>query len=48
MMTAAFGDDMMDILTQFLTDGDVDSAIKEIAGSAERNNVRTANDWFWK
>jgi glucose/mannose transport system substrate-binding protein len=48
MMTAAFGDDMMDILTQFLTDGDVNSAIKEIAGSAERNNIRTANDWFWK
>jgi len=48
MMTPAFGDDMMDILTEFLTNGDVDSAIKEIAASAERNGIRTANDWFWK
>jgi glucose/mannose transport system substrate-binding protein len=48
MMTSAFGDDLSDILTQFLTDSDVDSAIKEIAGSAERNNIATANDWFWK
>jgi glucose/mannose transport system substrate-binding protein len=48
MMTSAFGDDLSDILTQFLTDSDVDSAIKEIAGSAERNSIATANDWFWK
>jgi glucose/mannose transport system substrate-binding protein len=48
MMTAAFGDDLQDILTQFLTNGDVASAIKEIAGSASRNKIKTANDWFWK
>jgi glucose/mannose transport system substrate-binding protein len=48
MMTSAFGDDMQDILTQFLTDGDVSSAIKEIASSASRNNIKSANDWFWK
>ena len=48
MMTAAFGDDLQDILTQFLADKDVDSAIKQIAESAERNNVKSANDWFWK
>jgi len=48
MMTPAFGDDLMDILTQFLTDGDIDRAIKEIAGSAERNNLKEACSWFWK
>ncbi len=34
IMTPAFGDDLQDILTQFLTDGDVDSAIAEIAASS--------------
>jgi glucose/mannose transport system substrate-binding protein len=48
MMTAGFGDDMQDILTQFLTDGNVDNTIKEIAASAERNKIAAANDWFWK
>ncbi len=48
MMTPAFGDDLQDILTQFLADRNVDNAIREIAASAERNNIRTANDWFWK
>ncbi len=48
MMTPAFGDDLMDILTQFLTDSDVDSAIKEIAASAERNKLKEACSWFWK
>ena len=48
MMTAAFGDDLQDILTQFLVDKDVDNAIQQIADSAKRNNVKSANDWFWK
>ncbi len=48
MMTPAFGNDLQDILTQFLVDKNVDSAIKQIADSAQRNNVRSANDWFWK
>lgn len=48
MMTAAFGDDLQDILTQFLADKDVDSAIRQIAESAQRNNVKSSNDWFWK
>lgn len=48
MMTPAFGDDLMDILTQFLTDGDVDFAIEQIAESAERNDIAEKSSWFWK
>jgi len=48
MMTPAFGDDLMDILTQFLTDANVDSAIKQIAESAERNNIKEKCSWFWE
>jgi glucose/mannose transport system substrate-binding protein len=48
MMTQAFGNDLQDILTQFLTDGNVDNVIKQVAASAARNNVKAANDWFWK
>jgi glucose/mannose transport system substrate-binding protein len=48
IMTPAFGDDLQDILTQFLTDSDVDSAIEEIAASAERNNIKEKCSWFWK
>jgi len=48
MMTPAFGDDLMDILTQFLVDQDVDSAIDQIAQSAERNNIKEKCSWFWE
>ena len=48
MITPAFGDDLMDILTKFLVDRDVSSAIKEIAQSAERNKLAEACSWFWK
>jgi len=48
MVTPAFGDDLMDILTKFLVDQDVDAAVKEIAQSAERTKLAEASSWFWE
>ncbi|MEM3434004.1 MAG: ABC transporter substrate-binding protein [Candidatus Methanomethyliaceae archaeon] len=48
LYTAAFGSELMDILTKFLVDGDVDAAINAIAEAAERTNLAEACSWFWE
>lgn len=48
MITPAFGSELMDILTKFLVDQDVDAAISAIAEAAERTNLAEACSWFWK
>jgi len=48
MITPAFGSELVDILTQFLADQNVDEAIKSIAEAAERTNLAEACNWFWE
>ncbi len=48
MITPAFGSELVDILTQFLADQNVDGAIKSIAEAAERTNLAEACNWFWE
>jgi len=48
MITPAFGSELMDILTRFLVDQDVDAAIQAIAEAAERTNLAEACSWFWE
>lgn len=48
MVTPAFGSELMDILTRFLVDQDIDVVIKEIAEAAERTNLEEACSWFWE
>lgn len=47
MMTPAFASELMDILTRFLVDGEVDAAIEDIAKAAERTQLAEACSWFW-
>jgi glucose/mannose transport system substrate-binding protein len=47
LMTANFGGDLMNILTQFISDGNVDNAINQIASAAERDNLKQDMSWYW-
>ncbi len=47
LMTADFGGDLMNILTQFLTDSNVDNAINQIAAAAERDQLKAKSAWYW-
>ncbi len=48
LYTASFGSELMDILTRFLVDKDVDATIQAIAEAAERTNLAEACSWFWE
>ncbi len=48
LMTANFGGDLQNILAQFVTDGNVDSAITQIAAAAQRDNLRQNMAWYWQ
>jgi hypothetical protein len=48
MITPAFGSELMDILTRFLVDKDVNAAITSIAEAAERTKLAEACSWFWE
>jgi glucose/mannose transport system substrate-binding protein len=47
LMTANFGGDLMNILTQFLSDSNVDNAISAIAAAAARDNLKQNSAWYW-
>jgi glucose/mannose transport system substrate-binding protein len=47
LMTANFGGDLMNILTQFISDGNLDNAINQIASAAERDNLKQDMSWYW-
>ena len=47
LMTANFGGDLQNVLTQFLSDGNVDNAINQIASAAERDNLKQNMSWYW-
>ncbi|HTP59104.1 MAG TPA: extracellular solute-binding protein, partial [Spirochaetia bacterium] len=47
LMTANFGGDLMNILTQFLSDSNVDNAITAIAAAAARDNLKQDSAWYW-
>jgi glucose/mannose transport system substrate-binding protein len=47
LMTANFGGDLMNVLTQFISDGNVDNAINQIATAAERDNLKQNMSWYW-
>ncbi len=48
LMTANFGGDLMNILTQFLSDKNVDNAISQIAVAATRDNLKANSAWYWE
>jgi len=47
LMTAQFGGDLQNILSQFVTDGNVDNAISAIATAATRDNLKEKSAWYW-
>jgi glucose/mannose transport system substrate-binding protein len=47
LMTANFGGDLQNILTQFISDGNVDNAINQIADAATRDKLKAGMAWYW-
>jgi len=47
LMTANFGGDLMNILSEFISDGSVDNAINQIATAAARDNLKANSAWYW-
>jgi len=48
LMTANFGGDLMNVLTQFVSAPNVDNAINAIATAAERDNLKQNMSWYWQ
>lgn len=48
MFTPGFSDDVMNILTTFLADPNVNKVVSDFADAVERNELREACSWYWE